>query len=198
MLIAASVIAAAPRCAQPPVFDCHRGHRAGLFRHSSCNEQRPWRAPRFPPSRLVRHLPLSWCVSTRCSAAGQVSDNPQHKQPTGPACESRRRRPNDDANTQTGSSLTREEIPGSAKQTNRREAWRIDETVAAGTYAALIGTCRPRERSSRPNSSDGEATSARYDCKGGVGAELAAAAQGCEARASSAAAGAQSTHAVNV
>ena len=43
----------------------------------SASNTRPWRSPRFPPSRLVRHLPSSRRSSMLVGARGQVSHNPK-------------------------------------------------------------------------------------------------------------------------
>ena len=43
---------------------------------AQCLRQPLRHAPRFPPSRLVRHLPSGRCRSNACRVHGQVSDNP--------------------------------------------------------------------------------------------------------------------------
>ncbi|QHE75677.1 dienelactone hydrolase family protein [Hydrogenophaga sp. PBL-H3] len=40
-----------------------------------------WPSPRFPPSRLVRHLPSGCRRSAHCRCRGQVSHNPKQSEP---------------------------------------------------------------------------------------------------------------------
>jgi hypothetical protein len=71
------------RAASPvpqPVHDGPHGQRRIAIGIRAPNLQQ-WPSPRFPPSRLVRHLPSDRRRSAHCRCRGQVSHNPKHSQP---------------------------------------------------------------------------------------------------------------------
>ena len=66
--------AAVVGCGRWRVARCQLATPAQTNRHSRCARQPPWRSPRFPPSRLMQHLPAGSEVRDRLRA-GQVSHN---------------------------------------------------------------------------------------------------------------------------